>query len=326
MPPDRPRREPPAFAISARALRKVYRAPGGGHAEALKGIDLDIPRGTIFGLLGPNGAGKSSFINILAGLVRKTSGQAVIWDIDIDQDPRGARGAIGVVPQELVIDPFFTARETLELYAGYYGVPGPERRTDEILDAIGLTAQASVNSRSLSGGMRRRLLIGKALVHSPPIVVLDEPTAGVDVELREQLWNYARQLNAEGVTVLLTTHYLEEAEQLCDWIAIIDHGALIACETTRSLVDRLDWKELVIHVGEPLDGPPPALAGYDVELVERQRLFVRYSRSETQIGDVLNALQEAGISIVDLSTTDSDLEDVFRELTRKMPPGGDAGA
>ena len=319
MSPVAPKGELPTLAISSQGLRKVYSGQRGVVTEALKGIDLAIPRGSIFGLLGPNGAGKSTFINILAGLVLKTEGTVEIWDIDIDKEPRNARAAIGVVPQELVIDPFFTAREMLELYAGFYGVPKPDRRTDEILDAVGLTDQATTNARDLSGGMRRRLLIGKALVHSPPVVVLDEPTAGVDVELREQLWNYVRRINRDGVTVVLTTHYLEEAEQLCDWIAIIDQGELIAREKTRDLVARIDRKELVIHTSEPIGPIPPALEHFDVELTEPQRLAVRYRRSQTRIADILGAVQDAGYSIIDLSTTDSDLEDVFRELTRKRP-------
>ena len=319
MPPVAPTGELPALAISSHGLRKVYRGQRGQTTEALKGVDLAIPRGSIFGLLGPNGAGKSTFINILAGLVRKTEGKVEIWGIDIDRDPRNARAAIGVVPQELVIDPFFTARETLELYAGFYGVPRPERRTGEILDAVGLTAQATTNARELSGGMRRRLLIGKALVHSPPVVVLDEPTAGVDVELREQLWDYVRQINADGVTVVLTTHYLEEAEQLCDWIGIIDRGELIAREKTRDLIARIDRKELVIHVAEPMTAIPAGLERFEVELTEPQRLAVRYRRSQTRIADIFNAVQDAGHSVIDLSTTDSDLEDIFRELTRKRP-------
>lgn len=317
--PAAPAGEPPAFAISSRGLRKVYRGRHGAATEALKDLDLAIPRGSIFGLLGPNGAGKSTFINILAGLVRKTEGSVEIWGMDLDREPRNARAAIGVVPQELVIDPFFTAREMLELYAGFYGVPKLKRRTDEILDAVGLTAQATTNARNLSGGMRRRLLIGKALVHSPPVVVLDEPTAGVDVELREQLWNYVRRINADGVTVVLTTHYLEEAEQLCDRIGIIDQGELIAHERTRDLVARIDRKELVIHIAEPIAAVPAALERFDAELTEPQRLAVRYRRSETRIADILGAVHDAGHSIIDLSTTDSDLEDVFRELTRKRP-------
>ncbi|MEE9300993.1 MAG: ABC transporter ATP-binding protein [Alphaproteobacteria bacterium] len=313
----------PEFAIAAHGLKKTYRGPK--PVAALKGIDLEIPRGSIFGLLGPNGAGKSTFINILAGLVIKTEGKLAIWDIDVDQDPRGARAAIGVVPQELIIDPFFTPREALAIHAGYYGVPRDERRTDEILDAVGLSAQAEINARRLSGGMRRRLLIAKALVHSPPVVVLDEPTAGVDVELREQLWNHMRRLNAQGVTILLTTHYIDEAEQLCEWIAIIDHGRLIVCERTRALVERLDHKELVILLEQELDGIPPALGRFPVELAGPKRLVVRYRRRETRIDEILGAVRAAGLSVADLSTKESDLEDIFRELTKgSHAPAGEA--
>ncbi|CAN0119481.1 unnamed protein product, partial [Discosporangium mesarthrocarpum] len=227
------------MAIRARGLDKTYKARGGGRwfgggtgatapVHALKGIDLDVPRGALFGLLGPNGAGKSTFINILAGLVMKTAGSAEIWGVDIDRQPRAARAAIGVVPQELALDPFFTAREALELQAGYYGVPPSERRTMAILERVGLADRADAQPRSFSGGMRRRLLVAKALVHNPPVLVLDEPTAGVDIELRRQLWDFVRELNANGTTVVLTTHYLEEAEALCDRIAIIDHGEVIA--------------------------------------------------------------------------------------------------
>src|SRR5215510_4552068 len=235
----------PDDAVAVRGLNKIYRAKGGRGTPALIDIDLAIPRGSLYGLLGPNGAGKSTLINILAQLVIKTSGTVSIWGIDLDREPRAAAAAIGVVPQELNIDPFFTPRELLELQAGLYGVPKAERRTMEILDAVGLADKAEAYARTLSGGMRRRLMVAKALVHTPPVLVLDEPTAGVDVELRQQLWHYVRGLNAQGVTVLLTTHYLEEAEQLCDRIAIINHGRLIACEPTAAMLRRLDRKELV---------------------------------------------------------------------------------
>src|SRR5437764_3913513 len=221
----------PAQAIAISGLSKVYRGRAGAK-PALDAVDLAIPRGSLFGLLGPNGAGKSTLINILAGLVVKTAGRAAIWGVDIDKQPRQSRAAIGVVPQELNIDPFFTPREMLDLHAGLYGVPRRERRTDEILAAVGLTDMADAYARTLSGGMRRRLMVGKAMVHSPPVLVLDEPTAGVDVELRRQLWDHVRELNARGATILLTTHYLEEAEELCDRIAIIDRGKVVACDTT----------------------------------------------------------------------------------------------
>ncbi len=246
----------PTHAIRALGLRKIYRGGGSEPAEALKGIDLEIPLGSIFGLLGPNGAGKSTFINILAGLVNKTAGRVEIWGHDIDRARRLASAAIGIVPQELVIDPFFTPRETLDIQAGYFGVPAKQRQTQEILEALGLADKADAYTRRLSGGMRRRLMVAKALVHRPPVLVLDEPTAGVDVELRAQLWSYVGQLNRAGTTVLLTTHYLEEAEQMCDRIAIINHGSVVACDRTAALVAQLDRKELVLTVSEDLDLVP----------------------------------------------------------------------
>ena len=315
----------PDFAIRARGLDKVYRGDGKAPAKhALKAVDLEIPRGSLFGLLGPNGAGKSTFINILAGLVNKTGGTAEVWGIDIDRHARAARAAIGVVPQELNIDPFFTPRELLELQAGLYGVPKAERITDQILAAVGLADKAESYARSLSGGMRRRLLVAKALVHNPPVVVLDEPTAGVDVELRQQLWSYVRRLNGEGTTVLLTTHYLEEAQQLCDTIAIINHGTVVACERTEALLARLDYKELAITLADDLDALPDGIAGYDVEFRAPRRLVFRYRPSQTRIRDILSAVRDSGLKIADLSTVESDLEDIFLELTKDAPQ--DAGA
>ena len=310
----------PRQAIEIYGLRKVYRQRNGRSVEALKGIDLAIPRGVIFGLLGPNGAGKSTLINILAGLARKTEGRVVVWGVDLDQDPRGVRASIGVVPQELIVDPFFTPREALDIQAGYYGVPRAERRTEAVLQAVGLLDQAEADARSLSGGMRRRLLIAKALVHSPPIVILDEPTAGVDVELRDQLWAHVRSLNAEGATILLTTHYLEEAEALCEEIAIIDHGALIARDTTRALVERIDRKRLSITLGDDLAALPAALKGLGLSLETPRRLALSYHRRTLRIDAVLEAVRATGLVIADLSTEESDLEDVFRELTRSARP------
>ena len=226
-------------AIEIRGLRKVYAGQGGTPPkEALGGIDLDVPEGAIFGLLGPNGAGKSTLINILAGLTLKTAGSVRIWGFDQDRNPRQSRAAIGVVPQELNVDPFFTPRAALEVQAGLYGVPKRQRRTEEILARVGLAEKAESYARTLSGGMKRRLLIAKALVHSPPVLVLDEPTAGVDIELRQMLWAYVRELNDAGTTVILTTHYLEEAEAMCDSVAIVDHGAVIARDRTAALVSR----------------------------------------------------------------------------------------
>jgi len=240
----------PKQAVEVKGLRKVYRASGRTAAKtALHDVDLSIGRGQLFGLLGPNGAGKSTLINIMAGLVLKSAGTMSIWGTDIDRYPRQARAAIGIVPQELNIDPFFTPRELLELQAGLYGVPPRERRTDAILEIMGLSDKARAYARSLSGGMRRRLMVAKAMVHNPPVLVLDEPTAGVDVELRRQLWSHVRGLNRNGTTVLLTTHYLEEAEELCDEIAIINHGQVIACEPTPTLLRRLDTKALTLTLG-----------------------------------------------------------------------------
>ena len=311
----------PAHAVVVRGLTKEYGGRGKRAAKiALDAVDLAIPRGSLFGLLGPNGAGKSTLINILAGLVLKTAGEVRIWDIDIDRDPRRTRAAIGVVPQELTLDAFFSPREQLELQAGLYGVPKAERRTGEILAAVGLTDQAGAYARTLSGGMRRRLLVAKALVHSPPILVLDEPTAGVDVELRQQLWDYVRRLNREGVTILLTTHYLEEAEQLCDQIAIINHGRLIACEPTETLRRRLDSKTLTLTLDRDPGRVPPTLARLGAERAGPRRLSVHYRPSQAAVGVILDAARADGLVIVDLATEESDLEDVFLQLTRSPQP------
>jgi len=307
----------PDDAVAVRGLNKTYRAKSGTAKQALIDIDLAIPRGSLFGLLGPNGAGKSTLINILAQLVIKTSGTATIWGIDIDREPRAAAAAIGVVPQELNIDPFFTPRELLELQAGLYGVPKAERRTMEILGAVGLADKSEAYARTLSGGMRRRLMVAKALVHTPPVLVLDEPTAGVDVELRQQLWRYVRELNAAGTTVLLTTHYLEEAEELCDRIAIINHGRVIACEPTVALLRRLDSKELVFIVEEDLAAVPVPLTRFDAQLQSPRRLMLRYQPSRTRIGEILAAVQATGLNIADMTTLEADLEDIFLQLTRR---------
>ncbi len=285
-------------------------------------MDLTIPRGSIFGLLGPNGAGKSTFINILAGLVRKTAGSAEIWGFDLDKNPRNARNSIGVVPQELFIDPFFTPFETLELQAGLYGVPKGERRTHEILRLVQLEDKADVYSRTLSGGMKRRLLVAKAMVHSPPILVLDEPTAGVDVELRQQLWESIRRLHAAGTTIVLTTHYLEEAENLCDTIAIINHGRLVVCEPTAGLLARIDEKEIIFDLAEPLSEVPECLRGYHLHLERPDRMVIKVNRSTTTIGEILESVRKARLKIRDLSTSETDLEDIFLQLTRPSS-GGD---
>ncbi len=308
----------PDFAIEVRGLRKIYHGGRGlPPHEALKGIDLAIPRGSFFGLLGPNGAGKSTFINILAGLVNKTAGTACVWGFDIDSNPRNARASIGVVPQELNIDAFFTAREAMELQAGLYGVPKRERRTVEILEAMALADKADAYSRTLSGGMKRRLLVAKAMVHSPPVIILDEPTAGVDIDLRQQLWDYVRKLNESGVTVVLTTHYLEEAEALCDHIAIIHQGEVVANESTPKLLNRIDEKELVLQVDKPVGDTPRKIAGLPVELHGETGMTIRYSASAHSFDEVLTAVHDAGFTVLDLSTREADLEDIFMQLTSK---------
>jgi ABC-2 type transport system ATP-binding protein len=308
---------PPALAVEVRNLTKIYggsgKRPG---VTALGGIDLAIPSGSIFGLLGPNGAGKSTLINILAGLVVKTSGSVHIWNIDLDAEPRQSRAAIGIVPQEIALDFFFTPRELLDMQAGFYGVPKAERRTDEILAAVALSDKADVAARSLSGGMRRRLMVAKAMVHNPPVLVLDEPTAGVDVELRQHLWAMVRDLQARGTTILLTTHYLEEAEELCDRIAIINHGRLVACDTKDALLGRVDDKSLTITLAQPITATPEALAALGFSLLTPGKLSLRYAPSRTHLGDLLAAIVGQGLAITDISSQETDLEDIFLQLTR----------
>ena len=299
-------------AIAIRDLEKTY----AGGKRALEGVTLDVPRGQIFGLLGPNGAGKSTMINILAGLVNKTGGSAEIWGFDIARHPRNAKASIGIVPQEIVFDPFFTPRETLEIQAGLYGVPKSRRRTLELLRKVHLEDKANAYSRTLSGGMKRRLLVAKAMVHAPPILVLDEPTAGVDIELRRQLWDYVRELNEGGVTIVLTTHYLEEAEELCDRIAIINQGRLIANETTRTLVGMAQEKAVEVTVDRDIVAIPEASCFDKIELMGERTLAITYRKDRVNAGEVLAALQRDGLGIVDVSTREADLEDVFLNLTR----------
>jgi ABC-2 type transport system ATP-binding protein len=301
-------------AIRIESLSKIYTAKGMEPKRALNDVSFDVPRGQIFGLLGPNGAGKSTLINILAGLVVKTGGKVDIWGFDIDQHPRNAKRAIGVVPQEIIFDPFFTPRETLEIQAGLYGVPPSQRKSDELLSAMHLTDKANAYSRTLSGGMKRRLLVAKAMVHSPPILVLDEPTAGVDVELRRQLWDYVRKLNREGVTIVLTTHYLEEAEQLCDRIAIIHHGRVIANEPTRELVSRAQEKAVVVTFDRDIATVPTNPTFENIALIDERTLEITFHKDKVNAGQVLAALAADGLAVVDVSTRDPDLEDVFLSL------------
>ena len=298
-------------AIRIQGLGKTYQ----GGKRALDDVTFDVPQGTIFGLLGPNGAGKSTLINILAGLVNKSEGSASIWGFDIDAHPRNAKASIGIVNQEILFDPFFTPLETLEIQAGLYGVPKARRRSLELLRAVHLEDKANAYARTLSGGMKRRLMVAKALVHAPPVLVLDEPTAGVDIELRQQLWAYVRQLHAAGTTVVLTTHYLEEAEQLCDRIAIINHGRLVANEPTRELVSRAQEKLVEVTVDRDVATPPDAGCFEKLELRGPRVLSITYRKDVANAGEVLAAVQRDGYGIVDVTTREADLEDVFVHLT-----------
>ena len=304
-------------AIEIRDLCKTYQ----GGKRALDGVSFDVPRGQIFGLLGPNGAGKSTLINILAGLVNKTGGTARIWGFDTDANPRNAKASIGIVNQEILFDPFFTPKETLENQAGLYGIPKHRFDAMALLRAVHLEDKADAYSRTLSGGMKRRLMVAKAMVHSPPVLVLDEPTAGVDVELRQQLWAYVRELNARGVTVVLTTHYLEEAEELCDRIAIINHGTLIANEPTRALVGMAQEKVVEVTVDRDIAATPENRCFHKVELRGERVLAITYRKDEANAGEVLGAVQAGGYGIVDVSTREADLEDVFLNLTRAANAG-----
>ncbi len=302
-------------AIEIRGLKKTYAKSRKAEAKtALKGVDLVVPRGSIFGLLGPNGAGKSTLINILAGLVRKTEGSAKICGYDIDTDTRNARASIGIVPQEIAMDVFFTPLQALNIQAGYYGVPKAERRSEEILQALGLWEKRDAYVRQLSGGMKRRLLIGKALVHNPPVLILDEPTAGVDIELRRQLWDYVNTLHEQGTTVILTTHYLEEAESLCDRIAIIHNGEITANEEKSVMLSRLDKRTLVITPTGDINAIPATLSGLDAVVSDGQ-LRINYRSGKDSISAMLNQVKAAGLSIADLKTEEPDLEDVFMALT-----------
>ncbi|SDY46567.1 ABC-2 type transport system ATP-binding protein [Jannaschia faecimaris] len=305
-------------AIEIEGLRKTYGGDGKTPPkEALKGVDLTIPTGSIFGLLGPNGAGKSTMINILAGLVRKTAGKVRIWGFDQDENPRQSRAAIGVMPQELNLDPFFTPAGALDVQAGLYGVPKSQRQTAEILELVGLSDKADAYARTLSGGMRRRLLLAKALVHHPQILVLDEPTAGVDIELRQMLWRNVRRLNQErGMTVILTTHYLQEAQEMCDEIAIINKGELIIRDKTVNLLNRLDAKTMVITPEAPV-GDLDLPAGLQLDRRSDGSLAFSYARAKVSAEQLLNFVKGAGICIRDVRTEEADLEDVFVSLTKQ---------
>jgi ABC-2 type transport system ATP-binding protein len=303
-------------AIKIKNLQKTYsKSKKSPPKIALKGVNLSIPKGSIFGLLGPNGAGKSTLINILAGLVNKTDGTAEICGYNIESQTRLARASIGIVPQEIAMDVYFTPLQALELQAGYYGVPKKERRSEEILSALGLLDKKNAYVRQLSGGMKRRLLVAKALVHNPPVLILDEPTAGVDIELRRQLWAYVKELHKTGTTIILTTHYLEEAEALCDTIAIMHHGEIVANESKSSLMSRLDKRTLLINPSSPLIEVPSKLKEFDISINKNGAIAINYESRINSISSILDKVKEAGILITDLKTEQPDLEDVFLSLT-----------
>ncbi len=301
-----------SHAISISQLHKHY-----PNVHALKGIDLAVAKGEFFGLLGPNGAGKSTLINIVAGLTRLSGGSVRVLDCDVAKDYRQARRHLGVVPQEVVFDPFFTVREVLRIQSGYFGLGKNDAWIDELLQSLRLTDKADANMRALSGGMKRRVMIAQALVHKPEVVVLDEPTAGVDVEQRKTLWEFIRRLHAQGRTIVLTTHYLEEAEALCDRIAIIDRGELIALDTTRGLLARGIGRtfRLAITTEQPLAATPPALVS-KLRRLEGNRIELQLEKDSDSIINVLDALRNQGAVVKDIEMEEADLEDVFVELTR----------
>jgi ABC-2 type transport system ATP-binding protein len=304
-------------ALSVENLTKVYSTnkKTGISNKALNNLSFVVKQGEVFGLLGPNGAGKTTFLSILAGTVTKTEGQVNVWGFNLDQNPRQVRASIGIVPQEVILDAFFSPRKLLELQAGLYGVPKKDRITDVILKMVSLEKEADSYARSLSGGMKRRLLIAKAMVHQPPILVLDEPTAGVDVELRKNLWENVKLLNKEGVTIILTTHYLFEAQEMCDRIAIIDKGSLVALDTTQKLLDRIQTKKIIFHVSKISEVKKLALSGVQFNTDVSNTVTAIYEKNSYKFEDIANVLKKNNIEILDITTEDGDLEDVFVQLT-----------
>ena len=306
---------PSDIAISVKNLKKIYSTNNQDKKTALDNVSLNINKGSIFGLLGPNGAGKSTFINILAGTVLKTSGQINVWGFDIDKNPRQVRASIGIVPQEVNLDPFFSPRKLLELQAGMYGVKKKDRITDTILKIVSLDNQSNSYARGLSGGMKRRLMIAKALVHQPPIVILDEPTAGVDVELRQQLWENVKLLNKNGVTIILTTHYLNEAEEMCDRIGILNKGKLVALDSTQNLLNKINIKKVRFKLSNNNSFDRITLKSLSILKSESNELVVSYDKNKLTMNEIIEFLTSKSINILDISTDDGDLEDVFISLT-----------
>ena len=302
--------------LSIKNLEKIYSGKETSATKALNNLNLDVKEGEIFGLLGPNGAGKTTFINILAGTVIKTSGQVNVWGFDIDKNSRQVRASIGIVPQEVNLDPFFSPRKLLELQAGLYGIKKKDRITDTILKLVSLEKQADSYARSLSGGMKRRLLMAKALVHQPPIIFLDEPTAGVDVELRKNLWENVRLLNQQGVTILLTTHYLEEAEEMCDRIAILNKGNLVALDSTKNLIDKIQTKKVIIKTDKKININDDDLESLKIISNLENEVCMSYEKSKINMGELITLIKKNNVQIIDISTDDGDLEDVFLRLIK----------
>jgi len=302
--------------LSVKNLKKIYYSKQAEDNHALNDLNLDVKEGEIFGLLGPNGAGKTTFINILAGTVIKTAGQVNVWGFDLDKNPRQVRASVGIVPQEVNLDPFFSPRKLLELQAGLYGIKKKDRITDTILKLVSLEKQANSYARSLSGGMKRRLLMAKALVHQPPIVFLDEPTAGVDVELRQNLWKNVRLLNDLGVTIILTTHYLEEAEEMCDRIAILNRGNIVALDSTKNLLNRIQTKKVTFKTDKIVDIKDGDIDSLKVISKLSEEICVSYEKNKIYIEELINLIKKNNVKILDISTDDGDLEDVFLRLIK----------
>ena len=302
--------------LSVKNLEKIYNTKDAPNTHALNNLNLDVKEGEIFGLLGPNGAGKTTFINILAGTVTKTSGQVNVWGFDLDKNPRQVKASIGIVPQEINLDPFFSPRKLLELQAGLYGIKKKDRITDTILKLVSLDKQANSYARSLSGGMKRRLLMAKALVHQPPIIFLDEPTAGVDVELRQNLWENVKSLNEQGVTIILTTHYLEEAEKMCGRIAILNKGNVVALDTTKNLLDKIQTKKVIIKTDKNTNIQNEDLPSLKIISNSQSKISVSYEKSKMNIEQLINFIKKNDVKIIDISTDDGDLEDVFLRLIK----------
>lgn len=307
-----------SIALEIKNVDKTYKLQDGNSLKALDDITFNVKQGEIFGLLGPNGAGKSTLINILGGTVIKSQGLVNVWGFDLDLNPRQVRASIGIVPQEVNVDPFFTPKKLLDIQAGMYGVAKKDRITDKILELTSLTDKADSYMRSLSGGMRRRLLLAKAMVHQPPILILDEPTAGVDVDLRQKLLENVKELNKQGVTIILTTHYLQEAEELCDRIAIINHGKIVALDKTENLLSEIHLKKIKFkvknfkNIGDKLDDH------LKIEYLKNNQISIKYDKTISNIEDIIFKIKEKGLEIEDIMTEDADLEDVFIKLTKNL--------